>query len=165
MDVANNKYSAPRHNEKPKSRSRSMGQRDPHRPGARKSCTHPVEIETDITRFRYKVHRSRPRMREGCMELWPQSNLRLVCWTLKSCRESVEAEQFISEYELEMRVRAVVAAILDVGGHPTDNDVVVTSPFATGTYVRTDEEVKGRPFEDGGRTSREQKYQALSATT
>ena len=56
--VANNKYSAPRLNEKPKSRSRSMGQGDPHsdhahidRPGARKSCTHPAGIGTDITRF------------------------------------------------------------------------------------------------------------------
>ena len=70
-----------------------------------------------------------------------------MCWTLKSCRDSVEAEQFISEYEPEMRVRAAVAAILDVGGHPTDYDVVVTSPFAKGRQLRTEEEVKGRPFE------------------
>ena len=91
-----------------------------------------------------KVHRLSPRMREGCKELWPQPHLRLVCWTLKSCRDSVEAEQFISEYEPEMRVRAVVAAILDVGGHPTDYDVVVTSPFAKGRQLRTEEEVKGR---------------------
>ena len=34
-------------------------------------------------------------MREGCKELWPQPHLRLVCWTLKSCRDRVEAEQFI----------------------------------------------------------------------
>ena len=57
---------------------------------------------------------------------------------LKSCRDRVDTEQFISEYDPEMSVRVDVAAILDVG-HPTFYDVVVTSPFATGTHIRTEE--------------------------
>ena len=60
----------------------------------------------------------------------------------------VDTEQFISEYEPEMRVKAAVASILDVGGHPTYDEVVVTSPFTPCLHLPTEKELKGRPFED-----------------
>ena len=54
---------------------------------------------------------------------------------------------FINEYEPEVRVRADVAAIPDVGGFPAYCGVVV-SLFTTGTDKQADGEMRGRPCED-----------------
>ena len=60
----------------------------------------------------------------------------------------METEQFINECEREVRKRSDVAATPDVGGFPTYHDVVVASPFTTGTHRQADGELRGPPYED-----------------
>ena len=67
---------------------------------------------------------------------------------LANCGDRVETEQFVSEYEPEKRLRADVRAIPDVGGHPTYYDIVVSSPWTTGTPEGAESENKGQPHED-----------------
>ena len=102
MHWANNKNSALRLNVKPKSRNRSMGHGDPHsdqahhdRPGARKSCTHPVGLKQTSPGSACKVHLNKnsrlcgrncwstqmPTDAQTLRRIWPQPHQRLVCWT------------------------------------------------------------------------------------
>ena len=63
---------------------------------------------------------------------------------MANCGHRVETEQFVSEYEL----RAGVRPIPDVGGHPSYYDIVVSSPWTTGTHEGAESENKGQPHED-----------------
>ena len=67
---------------------------------------------------------------------------------LANCGDQVETEQFVSEYEPEIRLRADVRAIQDVGGHPTYSDIVASSPWTTGTHEGAESEHKGQPHDD-----------------
>ena len=57
---------------------------------------------------------------------------------LANCGDRVETEQFVSECEAEKRL----------GGHPTFYDIVVSSPWTTGTHEGAGSEHKGQPHED-----------------
>ena len=68
----------------------------------------------------------------GCAEAARSTGLTHIrdWWAgvLANCGDRIETEQFVSEYEPELRSRADVRAIPDVRGHPTYDDTVVSSP-------------------------------------